>query len=145
MYISVRVFPLSVLCFDLVFFPIVSRLWASSRSPLDVQGNNRVTELQLQTANCVWITFCFLDMIDMKKNGTHQELIIKSSFPALQVPEKDWYPHRACRCTAGCHGLPCRPRLDASYSIPDNWDQMLLWVEPGLGVTWKHLFYGEDV
>lgn len=28
-------------------------------------------------------------MIDMKKNGTHQELIIKSSLPALQVPEKD--------------------------------------------------------
>lgn len=28
-------------------------------------------------------------MIDMKKNGTHRELIIKSSFPALQVPETD--------------------------------------------------------
>lgn len=28
-------------------------------------------------------------MIDMKKNETHQELIIKSSFPASQVPVED--------------------------------------------------------
>ena len=89
-----------------------------------------------------------LAVIDMKKNETHQELIIKSSFPALQVPVKDSYLRRARRRAAGCHGAAgtgCRPSLVASYSIPSNWDQMLLWVEPGLGVTWKHLFYGEDV
>lgn len=77
-------------------------------------------------------------MIDMKKNETHQELIIKSSFPALQVPEKDLSAQVAMEMLA-------QPRLAASYSIPGNWDQMLLSVEPGLGVTWKHLFYGEDV
>lgn len=84
--------------------------------------------LQPQTANCIWITFCFLAMSDMKKNERHQELIIKSSFPALQVPEKDLYLRRACRHAAGCHGAVgagCRPRLAASYSIPGNWDQML--------------------
>ncbi len=64
----------------------------------------------------------------MKKNERHQELIIKSSFPALQVPEKDSYLRRARRRAAGCHGAVgagSRPRLTASYSIPGNWDQML--------------------
>lgn len=87
-------------------------------------------------------------MIDMKKNKTHEELIIKSSFPASRVPEKGCYLRRARRRAAGCHGdagAGCRLRLAASYSIPGNWGQMLHWVEPGLGVTWKHLFYGEDV
>lgn len=62
-------------------------------------------------------------MIDMKKNERHQELIIESSFPALQVPEKVSYLHRARSRAAGCHGAVgagCRPRLAASYSIPGN-------------------------
>lgn len=80
-------------------------------------------------------------MIDMKKNETHQELIIKSSFPALQVPEKDLSAQVAMEMLAQA----ATEALAASYSIPGNWDQMLLSVEPGLGVTWKHLFYGEDV
>ena len=145
MYISVRVFPLSVLCFDLVFFPIVSRLWASSRSPLDVQGNNRVTELQLQTANCVWITFCFLDMIDMKKNGdasgTNYQIIISrltSAWKGLVSTRLVDVLPAVTVCHAGRGSM-----LPIAFLIIEI--RCFLWVEPGLGVTWKHLFYGEDV
>lgn len=62
-------------------------------------------------------------MIDMKRKNTHQELIIKSSFPAVQVPEKGSYQRRALKRATGCHGAVgagCRPRPAASYSIPGN-------------------------
>lgn len=55
-------------------------------------------------------------MIDMKKNETHQELIIKSSFPALQVPEKDLSAQVAMEMLAQA----ATEALAASYSIPGN-------------------------
>lgn len=79
----------------------------------------------------------------MKKNGTHRELIIESLFPAVQVPEKEFSGLvHVLSAAMPCHTGPASELPIAFTLIEIRWFSR---VEPGLGVTWKHLFYGEDV
>lgn len=57
-------------------------------------------------------------MINTKKNEMHQELIIKSPFPASQVP--------AGLLLAGAVAMvPLQAEPCCFYSKPANWDQMV--------------------
>lgn len=107
-------------------------------APSSFPSNRPSNQLHLQTTNCIYVCFTRIRRHDWYEtewdaSGTNYQIII-SSLRSARAALSDAGPRApvAMALTARAAGRG----LLLPTAVPGNWDQMLLWVQPGL---WSNL------